>query len=108
MTRLVRCAFDNVCSCIRRTAWTEHPFRAAPIAEDLQWAHDVLLAGYSLAFVPDAVVLHSHDRSPIYEFKRTPGRCTTGLATRSSSLPASRIPAVPTTPPAAKGAAASR
>jgi rhamnosyltransferase len=71
MTRLVRCAFDNVCSCIRRTAWTEHPFRAAPIAEDLQWAHDVLLAGYSLAFVPDAVVLHSHDRSPIYEFKRT-------------------------------------
>jgi rhamnosyltransferase len=71
MMRLTRCAFDNVCSCIRRSVWTEHPFRAAPIAEDLQWAHDVLLAGYSLSFVPDAVVEHSHDRSPVYEFKRT-------------------------------------
>jgi rhamnosyltransferase len=71
MQRLKRCAFDNVCSCIRRSVWTEHPFRAAPIAEDLAWAHEVLLAGYTLAFVPDAVVLHSHDRSPLYEFKRT-------------------------------------
>lgn len=69
--RLKRCAFDNVCSCIRRSIWIEHPFRAAPIAEDLQWAHEVLLAGYTLAFVPEAVVLHSHDRSPLYEFKRT-------------------------------------
>ena len=71
MQRLFRCAFDNVCSCIRRSVWTEHPFRAAPIAEDLQWAHEVMLAGYSIAFVPDAVVVHSHDRSPWYEFKRT-------------------------------------
>jgi rhamnosyltransferase len=69
--RLKRCAFDNVCSCIRRSVWIEHPFRAATIAEDLAWAHEVLLAGYTLAFVPDAVVLHSHDRSPLYEFKRT-------------------------------------
>lgn len=71
MQRLNRCAFDNVCSCIRRSVWIQHPFRAAPIAEDLQWAHEVLLAGYTLAFVPDAVVLHSHERSPLYEFKRT-------------------------------------
>jgi rhamnosyltransferase len=71
MQRLFRCAFDNVCSCIRRSVWIEHPFHAAPIAEDLQWAHEVLLAGYSIAFVPDAVVVHSHDRSPLYEFKRT-------------------------------------
>lgn len=71
MQRLKRCAFDNVCSCIRRSVWIEHPFRSAPIAEDLQWAHEVLLAGYTLAFVPEAVVFHSHDRSPWYEFKRT-------------------------------------
>ena len=71
MMRLTRCAFDNVCSCIRRSVWLEHPFRAAPIAEDLQWAHDVLRAGYSLSFVPDAIVEHSHDRSPVYEFNRT-------------------------------------
>jgi rhamnosyltransferase len=71
MQRLFRCAFDNVCSCIRRSVWAEHPFHAATIAEDLQWAHEVMLAGYSIVFVPDAVVVHSHDRSPMYEFKRT-------------------------------------
>ncbi len=71
MKRLMRCAFDNVCSCIRRSVWTEHPFHSAPIAEDLHWAHEVLKAGYSLAYVPEAVVIHSHDRSPLYEFKRT-------------------------------------
>ena len=34
MGRLDRCAFDNVCSCIRRDVWVAHPFRSTPIAED--------------------------------------------------------------------------
>ncbi len=63
--------FDNVCSCIRRSVWQQVPFRAVPIAEDLEWAREVLLAGYGLAYVPDAVVEHSHDRSVAYEFRRT-------------------------------------
>jgi rhamnosyltransferase len=71
MARLERCAFDNVCSCIRRSAWVQHPFRSTPIAEDLEWAREVLLAGHRLAYVPDAVVIHSHDRSAAYEFTRT-------------------------------------
>ena len=71
MERLLFCAFDNVCSCIRRTVWHEHPFRRTPIAEDLQWAREVLLAGYRLAYVPEAVVVHSHDRSAWHEFART-------------------------------------
>jgi rhamnosyltransferase len=71
MERLTRCAFDNVCSCIRRSVWRAHPFRAAPIAEDLEWAREVLLAGYRLAYEPAAVVMHSHDRSLRYEFTRT-------------------------------------
>ncbi len=65
------CAFDNVCSCVRMSAWRQHPFRATPIAEDLEWARDVLLAGHKLAFVPDAAVWHSHDRPVRYELERT-------------------------------------
>ena len=69
--RLERCAFDNVCSAIRREVWTRHPFTTAPIAEDLEWARDVLLAGGRIAYEPEAAVEHSHDRSPLYELKRT-------------------------------------
>ena len=71
MAQFERCVFDNVCSCIRRSIWTEHRFRPTPIAEDIEWAREVLLAGYKLAYVPDAEVIHSHDRSPWYEFERT-------------------------------------
>ena len=71
MARLERCAFDNVCSCIRRSIWRRHPFRRTPIAEDLEWAGEVLLAGYRIAYVPEAEVIHSHDRSARYELART-------------------------------------
>jgi rhamnosyltransferase len=71
LERLERCTFDNVCSCIRRSVWIEHPFRATPCAEDLEWAREVLLSGYRLAYVPRALVIHSHDRSARYEFART-------------------------------------
>ncbi|HEX5480489.1 MAG TPA: glycosyltransferase [Dehalococcoidia bacterium] len=69
--RYSACLFDNVCACIRRDVWGAHPFRVAPIAEDLEWARDVLLAGYRLAYVPDALVWHSHERGPWYELQRT-------------------------------------
>jgi rhamnosyltransferase len=69
--RHVACAFDNVCSSIRLSVWKKHPFATTPIAEDLQWARDVLFAGHKLAYVPDAVVRHSHERSIAYELQRT-------------------------------------
>jgi rhamnosyltransferase len=69
--RHAACAFDNVCSCIRVSTWREHPFRRTAIAEDLEWARDVLLAGHRLVYAPDAVVHHSHERSVRYEFQRT-------------------------------------
>ena len=65
------CAFDNVCSCVRLSVWRDHPFRSTSIAEDLEWARDVLLAGYKLMYVPHAVVRHSHERSARYELQRT-------------------------------------
>ena len=71
MDRLRRCTFDNVCSCIRRSVWLRFPFRKTTIAEDLEWAKEVLLAGFRLQFVSSAVVLHSHERSARYEFART-------------------------------------
>jgi len=71
MERLIFCAFDNVASCIRRSVWERLPFKSTPIAEDLAWSRDVLLAGHAIAFVPDAVVIHSHDRGAVYEYRRT-------------------------------------
>ena len=69
--RLIACAFDNVCACIRLQVWRSHQFRQTCIAEDLEWAREVLLAGYKLAYAADAVVSHSHERPVTYELQRT-------------------------------------
>lgn len=71
MERFLLCVFDNVCSCVRRSVWEQCKFRATPIAEDIEWGRDVLLAGHNLVYVPGAVVVHSHDRSAREEFERT-------------------------------------
>lgn len=71
MARLRACTFDNVCSCLRKSVWERHPFKATPIGEDVEWARDVLLDGARLAYLPEAVVIHAHDRSARYEFART-------------------------------------
>lgn len=65
------CAFDNVCSCVRRSVWQQFPFEEVPFAEDLSWARRVLTAGHRLVYVPEARVLHSHERSAGYELRRT-------------------------------------
>jgi rhamnosyltransferase len=69
--RHLLCAFDNVCACIRMSVWRQHPFRRTRIAEDLEWALSVLQAGHRIAYVPDAEVVHSHDRTAVYELRRT-------------------------------------
>ena len=71
MDQFMSCVFDNVSSCIRRDVWRELPFPATRIAEDLEWARAALLAGHRLAFVPEAAVVHSHERSARYELWRT-------------------------------------
>jgi len=71
MDRFLTCVFDDVCSCVRRDVWERFPFRKTRIAEDLEWAREVLLAGYALAFAADAAVIHSHDRPASYELRRT-------------------------------------
>ncbi len=84
LERLDRCTFDNVCSCIRRSVWEQHPFRATPIGEDVEWARDVLLAGYRLAYVPDA---RSSTRTiaPLRTNSRGPASCIAGCTSCSAS-----------------------
>jgi len=69
--RLRVCAFDNVCSAISRSVWKKYPLPAARFSEDLEWAKTVVQAGYETKFVPESVVIHSHDRSLSYELERT-------------------------------------
>jgi len=70
LERLHRCAFDNVASAVRRSAWEAAPFGRRAFGEDLAWARRVLLAGHRIRFDPAAEVIHSHDRSPMAEFRR--------------------------------------
>jgi GT2 family glycosyltransferase len=71
MERYLACVFDDVSSCIRRSAWREHRFPPSPIAEDVAWAKRVLLAGWRIAYAPRARVVHSHERGVRHEFART-------------------------------------
>lgn len=63
-------AFDNVSSCIRRTIWERCPFEKRDFGEDLAWAKKIVEEGYRIVFEPESVVIHSHNKSLWYEFKR--------------------------------------
>lgn len=53
--------FSNVNSAIRLDVWKRFPFADDLFfAEDQDWARRVLLAGYEIAYEPQAVVRHSH------------------------------------------------
>jgi len=65
------CNFDNVCSAIRRSVWKDIPFIENSFGEDIEWCLRVLKSGWKIAYQPEACVIHSHDRSVYYEYKRT-------------------------------------
>ena len=71
MERYMFCNFDNVSSCIRKDVWRKTPFPCASIAEDVEWSKKVLEEGHKIVYEPEAAVIHSHDRSVLYEYKRT-------------------------------------
>jgi rhamnosyltransferase len=62
--------FTDANGCLARAAWERVPFREVPYAEDHVLARDMLSAGYAKAYHPDAVVIHSHEYSPIALFRR--------------------------------------
>ena len=68
--RLRLIAFDNVASCVRKSVMEELPFEERSFGEDVAWSRKALQAGYTLLMDPRAVVIHSHNRSIFYEFKR--------------------------------------
>ena len=71
MEKYLFCNFDNVCSAIDRRVWKEEPFGSVNFGEDIDWAERVLKRKLKIVYEPGAVVVHSHDRSLIYEYKRT-------------------------------------
>ncbi|MEW6745955.1 MAG: glycosyltransferase family 2 protein [Planctomycetota bacterium] len=68
--RLARVAFDNVSSCIRRSVWERYPFGQRRFGEDIGWATACIRRGEAIVFEPRSVVIHSHDSSVGYEFRR--------------------------------------
>jgi rhamnosyltransferase len=63
-------AFDNVASAARRDLLLQHPFAATLFGEDVEWGLRMLRLGRGLAYVPSAVVVHSHRRSVRGLFER--------------------------------------
>ena len=67
-----RVLFSNAFSAVRRDAVTRIPFdEATPVSEDQRWAFDVLAAGLTVAYVPDAEALHAHRYSTRGLFRRS-------------------------------------
>jgi rhamnosyltransferase len=69
--RLALCSFDNVCSAVRKSVWRSIRFGPCAFAEDMIWGKTAIEAGHALAYTSDAFVVHSHDRSIAYEYRRT-------------------------------------
>ncbi len=65
-----RTFFTDANGCVARAAWERVPYRPIAYAEDHALALDVLRAGYAKVFVPDAAVWHSHDYTPMQQFRR--------------------------------------
>lgn len=68
--RLALVRYDHVIACVRTSAVRRWPIHALSFGEDVDWATRVIRAGGRIAFVPDAEVEHSHDRSPWDEGRR--------------------------------------
>jgi rhamnosyltransferase len=64
------CVFDDVASAVRRELLLAHPFERTPFGEDVEWGQRMLRLGYGLAYVPEAVVIHSHPRTARALFRR--------------------------------------
>jgi rhamnosyltransferase len=62
--------FDDVCGSFRRCFWEKNPYRKMVFGEDLRFGIDIILAGKKIVYTPEVPVIHSHNRSIIYEYKR--------------------------------------
>lgn len=68
---LARCFFSTVSGAIRASIWARQAFREDIImSEDQAWAAEVMRAGHSIAYQPNAAVLHSHQYGIADVFRR--------------------------------------
>jgi rhamnosyltransferase len=70
LERYERCAFDDVASAVRKDLLLAHPFAPTRFGEDLEWSVRMLRMGHGIAYVPEAVVVHSHERRARALFRR--------------------------------------
>jgi rhamnosyltransferase len=70
LERYALAAFDNVASAVRRDRLLEHPFARTRFGEDVEWGQRMLRLGHGLAYVPSAVVVHSHARTARALYRR--------------------------------------
>jgi rhamnosyltransferase len=79
-TNLKNLHFSNSNSALRRGIWEKFKFdEEVPYAEDILWQTEVIEAGYSIVYVPDAAVFHTHKVSVRNAFKNSKG-CAYSLA----------------------------
>lgn len=63
--------FSTVNCAIKRSVWETYPFdEAVVMTEDQVWSRQVLEAGYTIVYNPDAAVYHSHNYSLRQALKR--------------------------------------
>jgi rhamnosyltransferase len=63
--------FSNVNAAIPRNFWQRFPFvEDIVMSEDQEWSRRVLLAGYVIAYEPEAAVRHSHSYTLSSAFRR--------------------------------------
>lgn len=66
--------FHNANSIIRRTVWEKFPFdELVTNIEDRVWGRQVIEAGYTLAYEPEAIVYHHHGLNQGNDVKRASG-----------------------------------
>lgn len=62
--------FSHAFGAAKRAVWQRYPIPDIVMSEDQAWARHVLLAGMSIAYVPDAAVYHGHRLSLGRAFRR--------------------------------------
>jgi GT2 family glycosyltransferase len=62
---------DNIFSCIRKDVFDKFKFNDLKYAEDLDLGLRLLKNGYKIGFLSSVSAIHSHNREPLYYFKRS-------------------------------------
>ncbi|MGJ5642462.1 glycosyltransferase family 2 protein [Formosa sp. S-31] len=64
------CIWDDVIAMYRKSVLLDIPFKHVVFGEDMLWAKDVLLQGYTIVYDTTARVNHYHYQFPEYTYKR--------------------------------------